>query len=82
MGMHEDSAGQKEDLVCVLLGSSVLLAIRRDMSRLKWEIAFANWLKNGQSSSEGQPKTTRLRRGKFVSEFARRSGVREHVLWS
>lgn len=58
MGTREDCAGQKEELICVLLGLSVLLATRRDVPRLKWEITFANQLTNGQSSSEGQPKTT------------------------
>lgn len=32
----------------------VLLAARRDVSRLKWEITLANQLNNGRSLSEGQ----------------------------
>lgn len=46
MGMCEDGAGQKEDLIRVLLGLSVLLATRRGLSRLKWEITFAKQFNN------------------------------------
>lgn len=56
MGMCEDGAGQKEDLIRVLLGLSVLLATRRDLSKLKWEITFAKQFNNNQSLPKGQPK--------------------------
>lgn len=54
--IREDRVGQKEDLGRVLLGSSVLLATKRDVSRLKWEITFAHQLNNSQSLSEANPK--------------------------